>query len=72
MELGRVKTIDKGPRSIDLDILLYDHQRIESERLTVPHKSMLERGFVLYPLCQYDISAIKHLEFANHFQAYSS
>ena len=59
-ELGRVKTIDKGPRNIDLDILLYDHQKIELERLTVPHKLMLERKFVLYPLCQYDISVIRH------------
>lgn len=51
-ELGRTKTIEKGPRSIDLDILLYDQERISHERLNIPHKLMLERDFVLRPLCQ--------------------
>jgi 2-amino-4-hydroxy-6-hydroxymethyldihydropteridine diphosphokinase/dihydropteroate synthase len=50
-ELGRVKLIDKGPRSIDLDILLYEDQVIDTERLKVPHILMLEREFVLRPLC---------------------
>jgi 2-amino-4-hydroxy-6-hydroxymethyldihydropteridine diphosphokinase/dihydropteroate synthase len=49
-ELGRVKLIDKGPRSIDLDILLYEDQVIDTERLKVPHILMLEREFVLRPL----------------------
>ncbi|KAF2098878.1 Dihydropteroate synthase [Rhizodiscina lignyota] len=51
-ELGRVKLIDKGPRNIDLDILLYDEERVEHERLQIPHKLMLEREFVLRPLSQ--------------------
>ncbi|TPR09865.1 RNA recognition motif family protein [Aspergillus niger] len=51
--LGRKKLIDKGPRSIDLDILLYDEQIFTHERLDIPHKLMLERDFVLRPLCQY-------------------
>ncbi|CAI7657665.1 unnamed protein product [Penicillium manginii] len=51
-ELGRMKLIDKGPRSIDLDILLYDHEIFSHERLNVPHNLMLERDFVLRPLCQ--------------------
>ena len=51
--LGRVKTIDKGPRNIDLDIILYDKDRISNERLIVPHKLMLERDFVLSPLARY-------------------
>lgn len=50
--LGRRKLIDKGPRSIDLDILLYDDQVFSHERLNIPHKLMLERDFVLRPLCQ--------------------
>ncbi|KAJ5438670.1 Folic acid synthesis protein fol1 [Penicillium daleae] len=50
--LGRKKLIDKGPRSIDLDILLYDQEVFSHERLIVPHKLMLERDFVLRPLCQ--------------------
>ncbi|OJJ81627.1 folic acid synthesis protein [Aspergillus glaucus CBS 516.65] len=52
IELGRKKLIDKGPRSIDLDILLYDDQVFSHERLNVPHMLMLERDFVLRPLCQ--------------------
>nr|POE54549.1 folic acid synthesis protein fol1 [Quercus suber] len=48
--LGRVKMIDKGPRNIDLDILLYRDQVVQEERLTVPHALMLEREFVLRPL----------------------
>lgn len=51
-EMGRVKEIDKGPRNIDLDVLLYEEQRVEHERLKVPHPLMLEREFVLRPLSQ--------------------
>ena len=51
--MGRHKTIDKGPRVIDLDILLYGKERHAHERLHIPHKLMLEREFVLRPLCQY-------------------
>ncbi|KAK2759355.1 trifunctional dihydropteroate synthetase [Arachnomyces sp. PD_36] len=51
-KLGRYKLIDKGPRSIDLDILLYDREKMFHERLSIPHKLMLEREFVLRPLCQ--------------------
>jgi 2-amino-4-hydroxy-6-hydroxymethyldihydropteridine diphosphokinase/dihydropteroate synthase len=50
--LGRNKVIDKGPRSIDLDILLYDNVALEHDRLNIPHKLMLEREFVLRPLCE--------------------
>jgi 2-amino-4-hydroxy-6-hydroxymethyldihydropteridine diphosphokinase/dihydropteroate synthase len=50
--LGREKTIDKGPRNIDLDILLYDDQVIDHERLKVPHPGMFEREFVLRPLAE--------------------
>jgi 2-amino-4-hydroxy-6-hydroxymethyldihydropteridine diphosphokinase/dihydropteroate synthase len=50
--LGRVKLIDKGPRNIDLDILTYNNDSISSSRLTVPHALMLEREFVLRPLCE--------------------
>jgi 2-amino-4-hydroxy-6-hydroxymethyldihydropteridine diphosphokinase len=43
-----------GPRPIDLDILTYDDQRIDTERLTVPHPRLTERGFVLQPLADLD------------------
>ena len=50
--LGRKKVIDKGPRNIDLDILLYDNQKVQHERLTIPHIGIAEREFVLRPLAQ--------------------
>ncbi|KAL6710956.1 trifunctional dihydropteroate synthetase [Coniothyrium glycines] len=50
--MGRVKIIDKGPRNIDLDILLYDRITHKDDRLQIPHPLMHEREFVLRPLCQ--------------------
>lgn len=47
---GRVRTEHWGPRTLDLDILLYDELVMETERLTLPHPGLLQRGFVLYPL----------------------
>ncbi|MBU5266124.1 2-amino-4-hydroxy-6-hydroxymethyldihydropteridine diphosphokinase [Virgibacillus proomii] len=49
-ELGRKRTIRFGPRTIDLDILLYNQENIKMERLTIPHPRMHERAFVLIPL----------------------
>ncbi|MET4562231.1 2-amino-4-hydroxy-6-hydroxymethyldihydropteridine diphosphokinase [Lysinibacillus parviboronicapiens] len=51
-ELGRVREIRWGPRIIDLDILLYNHENIETESLIVPHPRMYERAFVLVPLIE--------------------
>lgn len=39
-----------GPRTLDLDIILYDNQQINNTRLTIPHYGMKVREFVLYPL----------------------
>lgn len=50
--LGRKRTIRWGPRTLDLDILLYDKLTICSERLTVPHPRMRERAFVMVPLAE--------------------
>jgi len=50
--MGRVRLIDKGPRVIDLDILLFGDVILASEDLTIPHPAMLERLFVLEPLCE--------------------
>nr|WP_321302442.1 2-amino-4-hydroxy-6-hydroxymethyldihydropteridine diphosphokinase [uncultured Trichococcus sp.] len=49
-ELGRVRTIRFGPRTLDVDIVLYGAESIEEERLIVPHPRMQERSFVLLPL----------------------
>lgn len=50
--LGRIREFRWGPRCIDLDILLFNEENIESEKLTVPHPRMHERGFVLAPLME--------------------
>lgn len=46
----RVRKRHWGPRTLDLDLLLYGTEQISTERLTVPHAFMHERSFVLYPL----------------------
>lgn len=50
--MGKVKKRHWGERIIDLDILLYDDQVIQSERLIVPHPWMHQRDFVLLPLAE--------------------
>ncbi|WP_257253935.1 MULTISPECIES: 2-amino-4-hydroxy-6-hydroxymethyldihydropteridine diphosphokinase [unclassified Endozoicomonas] len=51
---GRVRTVRWGPRTLDLDIILYGDNIIESERLTVPHYQMHVRNFVLCPILDID------------------
>lgn len=54
-ELGRDRSaaaVPKGPRLIDIDILLFGHAVIQSPELTVPHPRMLQRRFVLEPLLE--------------------
>ena len=48
--LGRKREIRFGPRTIDLDILLYNNENSKTERLIIPHPRMHERAFVLIPL----------------------
>ena len=51
-DMGRKRLQKKGPRSIDLDILLFDDQIVDSEELVIPHPAMHERRFVLEPLAE--------------------
>jgi 2-amino-4-hydroxy-6-hydroxymethyldihydropteridine diphosphokinase len=51
-QMGRRRTQKKGPRVIDIDILLFDDAVIDSTELTVPHPAMHERRFVLEPLAE--------------------
>jgi len=48
--LGRVRTVPKGPRVIDIDILLYGTAVVRTAKLEIPHPRMAERRFVLGPL----------------------
>jgi 2-amino-4-hydroxy-6-hydroxymethyldihydropteridine diphosphokinase len=49
-QLGRKRDIRWGPRTIDLDILLYGEARVVTDDLIIPHPRMTERAFVLVPL----------------------
>ena len=48
----RQRRIHWGPRTLDLDLLLYGERVVENATLTLPHPRMNERGFVLVPLCE--------------------
>ena len=50
LRLKRNKEIEKGPRTIDLDVVLYNDAIVQHERLQIPHKLLHEREFVLRPL----------------------
>lgn len=49
---GRVRNLRWGPRTLDLDLLLYGDREICDRRLTVPHPRLAERNFVLHPLAE--------------------
>lgn len=51
-DAGRVRTIRWGPRTLDIDILLYDNLVLDDPQLTIPHPRMREREFVLLPLAE--------------------
>ena len=52
--MGRVRRVRFGPRTIDLDLLLYGDQNIDEPGLTVPHPRLHERRFALEPLAELD------------------
>ena len=52
--MGRTRDRHWGPRTIDLDLLLYGDRVVDEEGLVVPHPRLLERGFVLLPLGEID------------------
>jgi 2-amino-4-hydroxy-6-hydroxymethyldihydropteridine diphosphokinase len=51
-EMGRKRTAAKGPRLIDIDVLLFGSSIIDTPQLTVPHPALHERRFVLEPLAE--------------------
>jgi 2-amino-4-hydroxy-6-hydroxymethyldihydropteridine diphosphokinase len=50
--MGRIRSLKLGPRIIDLDILLIDQLILDTELLTLPHPSMVQRRFALLPLAE--------------------
>jgi 2-amino-4-hydroxy-6-hydroxymethyldihydropteridine diphosphokinase len=51
-EMGRLRMKDKGPRSIDIDLLLFGARVVEERGLKIPHPAMHQRRFVLEPLVE--------------------
>ena len=50
--LGRVRSFKNAPRCIDIDLIIYEGVEMETEELTLPHKEMKNRAFVLVPLSE--------------------
>jgi 2-amino-4-hydroxy-6-hydroxymethyldihydropteridine diphosphokinase len=50
--MGRQRTREKGPRTIDIDVLLYGNRMVDEPGLKIPHPAMHERRFVLEPLAE--------------------
>lgn len=48
--LGRQREIDKGPRTLDIDLLFWNTQKIETKNLIIPHPRLFERSFIVEPL----------------------
>lgn len=59
--LKRIKLFRWGPRTIDVDILLYGNEIVNSEDLIIPHPRMYERAFVLIPLSELEHSFTKYI-----------
>jgi len=57
-EAGRIRDIRWGPRTLDLDIIMYDDLVVSDERLILPHIEMHKRDFVLKPLCEIEPNLI--------------
>jgi 2-amino-4-hydroxy-6-hydroxymethyldihydropteridine diphosphokinase len=53
-QFGRERPFHNAPRTLDLDLLLFGADRIDSEAMTVPHPRITERAFVLVPLVELD------------------
>ena len=66
-QLGRVRDIRFGPRTIDLDLLLYGQHQLDQPELLVPHPRMAERAFVLIPLLEIaDEDSIPNMDILRH------
>lgn len=71
-EAGRKREERWGPRTLDIDIILYGEVCINTDLLTIPHSEMANRLFVLEPLMQIAPYMINHVEKKNVYQLYSA
>ena len=58
LELGRVRTVVNGARTIDLDLIAYEGVELESDSLTLPHPRAHQRAFVLLPWLEIEPDAV--------------
>ncbi len=68
-KLGRENKGDKKPRPIDIDILLFGDGEIKTKQLTIPHRSMTKRAFVLVPILQIEAD-LMHPVSGKKFESY--
>lgn len=61
---GRERPYRNAPRTLDLDVLLWGAERLDTPTLTVPHPRMTERAFVLKPLAELDASKVTAAQLA--------
>lgn len=61
-KLFKKKLIKNGPRKIDIDIIFYNSIKFKTKKLTIPHKNLIFRDFVLLPLCDIDKFQIHPIE----------
>ena len=66
--LGRVRTVKNGPRTIDLDILLYGKEKIDYPDLRIPHPEMFNRLFVLIPLLEIEPEIFDKLDILSPYK----
>jgi 2-amino-4-hydroxy-6-hydroxymethyldihydropteridine diphosphokinase len=68
-ELGRLRGIDKGPRTVDIDILFWGLSSVDEKTLTIPHPRLFERSFIVFPLKElpYFKTLEKHYPFPSTF-----
>ena len=59
---GRIRTTDNGPRTLDVDILIYDDSEVDEPDLKIPHPRMKERAFVMVPLREIDPELVGSLD----------
>lgn len=64
--LGRIRTGLNTPRTIDIDILIYDNVMVVTPELVIPHPRMLNREFVMTPLREIAPNLVKELSHAGH------
>jgi len=65
-QLERKRSVKNAPRTIDIDILLYDQIAFRSPQLIIPHPRMLERNFVMTPLKEITPARVNTISHANH------